>query len=98
MMRRMIFGIAFALAGMPAVAVEGIQSYMGSGNDVLLLCTSAQGTAGCVAYLAGIADSMAGGNPVAGKQACVPKGVVTGQLVDITVNYLRNHPGARHLM
>jgi len=73
-------------------------SYMGDGNKVLILCTHPEGFKGCYGYIAGIADSMAGGNPVGGKRACIQKEVTAGQLVDVTVNYLTQNPAERHVM
>jgi hypothetical protein len=91
-------GLIIALVvSLSTARAQTIVSFMGSGNDVLELCTAPQGTNGCVAYVAGVVDSMAGGNPVAGYRTCLPKGVVTGQLVDITVTYLTSHASTRHL-
>lgn len=91
-------GISCAF-GSPAqpTAAKIVVSFMGDGNDVLELCTAPQGLKVCIAYVAGIVDSMAGGNAVAGYRICLPERVVTGQLVDITTNYLKGHPGERHL-
>jgi hypothetical protein len=80
-----------------ATAAQTITSYIGDGNDVLMVCTTPQSSIGCVAYLAGVADAMAGGNSVGGRRACISKQVVAGQLVDIAVNYLRSHASGRHL-
>ena len=93
-----LIGLAVIPFTVPTTLAQTVTSYIGDGNDILLVCTAPQGATGCVAYLAGIADAMAGGNPVGGMRACIPKEVVTGQLVDITVNYLRGHANERHTM
>jgi hypothetical protein len=90
--------LAFLLDSVALVEAQPITSYMGDGNDVLRLCSAPQGVNGCIAYIAGVVDAMAGGNPVGGWRACIPQGVITGQLRDITVNYLGSHPNQRHLL
>lgn len=72
-------------------------TFMGTGNDVLTLCTAPQGLTGCIAYISGVADAMAGDNAVWDRKACIPSGVTTGQLRDIVVTGLRFRAAIRHL-
>ena len=69
---------------------------MGDGNNVLMICEHDEALKGCVGYLTGIADAMADGSIVAGRKACIPSGVKTGQLISVTVNYLTSHANLRH--
>ena len=98
MRHKWLIGLAVIPFTVPMTLAQTISSYMGDGNDILILCTAPQATKGCVAYLAGVVNSMAGGNSVGGHRACIPKEVVTGQIVDIAVNYLRSHANERHTM
>jgi hypothetical protein len=81
--------IAILVTSLSTARAQTVGSFMGDGNDILELCTDDTGFKGCVAYLAGVADAMVGGNPVAGYRACIPsKGVTIGQVLSVTVSYL----------
>jgi hypothetical protein len=63
-----------------------------SGNELYQKCTAeAVGKSYCVGYVTGIADVMQ-----ISKSLCVPDGVTVGQMVDVIVKYLRDHPEKRH--
>jgi hypothetical protein len=67
-----------------------------TGNRLLGYCTtSAPGPAEmvCLGYVEGVADDME-----AKRMICLPAHVTTGQLEDIVVRYLREHPESRHLV
>jgi hypothetical protein len=95
---KLLLGLTIMASATATTAAQAITSYIGDGNDILMVCTTPQSAIGCVAYLAGVADAMAGGNSVGGRRACISKEVVAGQLVDIAVNYLRSHANGRHVM
>lgn len=101
------FGFVLAVLavgwGPPAWAVT-------TGNDLFALCGEQSGTKFrglCMAYLKGVLD--AGGvsaSPsqgevisysVGGLRFCIPFGVNTDQVVDVTFNWLKANPKIRHL-
>jgi hypothetical protein len=68
-----------------------------TGNDLKTSCEKFEGF--CYGYIEGIADAMAGGvmTQVYDYKACVPNepGISAGQLKDIILRYLTNHPETR---
>jgi Rap1a immunity proteins len=66
-----------------------------SGNQLLAMCSAPQGSeplSRCLAYVAGVSDSVAELDYVCGTPA-----ITVGQSVDVVVKYLRAHPETRHL-
>ena len=91
----MLRTIAIALA---LIAPTPVSADFQTGNQLFSKCI-AEGTtepAFCLGYLAGVADVMDVGNPVNRFRACVPGGVVMGQMKDIFVNALQRNPAERH--
>jgi hypothetical protein len=82
-----------------ALPQAGRTTFM-SGNDLFDACGSPQRALVCFGYIEGIADAMqstrnAGGS-LAGVRACLPEDATLGQLKDIVINFLRDHPETRH--
>jgi hypothetical protein len=51
----------------------------------------------CVGYVTAIADLLLyGGVPALGWNACVPAGATIGQIRDVVIQYLYQHPEMRH--
>jgi Rap1a immunity proteins len=68
-----------------------------SGNDLLREC-EAKGTSGyslCLGYIMGVDDTMRH-IPIYGFSECSSSEVTAGQIKDIVVQYLYNHPATRH--
>jgi hypothetical protein len=64
-----------------------------TGNDIFAVCTG-KDIPHCMGYLMGIADAM-DANPINNYRACIPKGVVGGQLKDVVVEYLSRNAASR---
>lgn len=97
MLRTSLVGLAIATSGATTNASQTVNAYL-NGNDLLLICTTPQNITGCVGYVVGVADAMADRHTVDGHRGCVPPQVASGQLVDITVNYLKQHPAQRQFL
>lgn len=70
------------------------ETYFLGGNALYEKCNAEAGTFNsifCAAYIAGIADLFQ-----LTKVACIPSNVVAGQVEDVVVKYLREHPESRH--
>jgi hypothetical protein len=50
----------------------------------------------CMGYVVGIADALGAGNEINGFSACFPEEVTTGQIRDIAIAFLQEHPELRH--
>ena len=71
-----------------------------TGNRLLEICTPVQ-TPPCYAYVEGVADAFQSTTFSALRMQqnalfCLPQGVTSRQLIDIAINYLRDHPEQRH--
>jgi hypothetical protein len=91
-------GLVGILMSTPASGGTGTGGYVTTGSDLLEFCTSTdwQMQMYCLAYVQGVGDTMAGGEPVNGFiSACIPAGVSTGQEKEIAVSYLRAHANIR---
>ena len=65
-----------------------------SGNDLYAKCTAAEGSLErvyCIGIMAGLADAFETGGTT-----CLPKNASVGQVMDVVVIYLRDHPQSRH--
>ena len=94
------FGTAMVLvSAQPAAPASGV--YM-KGHALYEMCIENDNTLACTAYVAGVMDflSAAGKTDILNEQfqpVCVPQsGVTLGQLQDIVIKYLREHPEERH--
>jgi len=93
MTRAMVVLIGMLLAS-PAGAVT-------TGHELLETCSRTAAASGfergfCDGYVRAVSDEMFN-YPFAGLQTCFPVGVTSRQLTQISVKYLREHPGLRHL-
>jgi Rap1a immunity proteins len=61
-----------------------------TGNDLYGWCTSK--SLACEGYVSAVADVAAALNAI---PACIPKGVIVRQLVDVTTAYLKGHAETR---
>jgi hypothetical protein len=70
-----------------------------TGNRLLEICSPVKGPS-CYGYVEGVADDAQATFSALHMQQhalfCLPQGVTTTQLVDIAINYLRDHPEHRH--
>jgi Rap1a immunity proteins len=62
-----------------------------TGGDLLQMCTGPE-RIGCSAYIAGASDAITSQRASEGKPACLLPSVPIGQVVAVTLNYLRSHP------
>jgi hypothetical protein len=102
-MKTLILAALIAFSTTPAYG--DLYDYWMSGNDLLSSCTATEKTyltssdkmseyGQCVGYIKGWLDGI--GWYGASVPTCVPKGVTVGQLVEMTVKYLRENPAIRH--
>lgn len=83
----------------PTPAVAGFKT----GNDLLRECEAGDGPkpsmlmwGTCAGYVIGAADAIGFWTAVEDGQSCIPTSSQAGQLRDIVVKYLRDHPETRH--
>jgi 2-methylcitrate dehydratase PrpD len=71
-----------------------------TGNKLLEECEATEPfrQAFCLGYIMGVTDvdGMDGAAFPERRRTCVPEDVTNGQLLDILVKYLKNHPEERH--
>jgi hypothetical protein len=80
--------LALGLSASPVVAEV-------TGNNLLAYCTTPEVEGEkvvCLAYIDGVAATLAAGATVEGIGACFTRPQTTGQLRDIAVKWLREHP------
>lgn len=65
---------------------------IGKTNDAV----TGAGNLFCLGYVDAVTEALTGA-PVAGKRACIPRGVDENQTVDISTSYIKAHPESRHL-
>jgi hypothetical protein len=69
-----------------------------SGNDLYQWCQSeGEPHARCAGYIIGAADSFSMTSASQGLRWEPPSQITTGQIIDIAVRYLKEHPEERHL-
>lgn len=86
--------LGWALLALPAQA----QTFK-TGNDLLELCRSKLPTelAICIGYVVGVSDAItAAPNQYGPQRVCVPVGATQGQVRDLVVKRLEQHPEVRH--
>lgn len=91
--------IAVALSGSPALAQESVDP-LGSGNGLLDSCTNADSMLRkgvCIGYISGASDAlqMLDSDKEAKRYICTPAGVTRGQIRDVVIKYLTDHPQSR---
>jgi hypothetical protein len=65
-------------------------TYYESGNTLMQKCVTNRSE--CMTYVTGVSDALQD----MGIQICLPSHVYSGQLTDITLQYLNDHPAKRH--
>lgn len=66
-----------------------------SGNELLVFCTDAEVPV-CLGYIAGVADLLNDGLILPTWKQCIPENANLGQIKDVVVRYLTDHPQDRH--
>lgn len=100
MKRLLIASVILGSQALPSVA----HSTFTSGNELYEQCTVEKGTnlyftkmAECRGYVMGFVDLMEDMQTVNKMSSCLPVGATAGQIVDVVVKYLREHPELRAL-
>lgn len=86
-----------AAALISATCVSGHAGYY-EGNDLYKHCSANPGASGygyCIAYVAGVSDTMELWRIKEGDTECVRHSVKLGQLADVVRRYLATHPADR---
>ena len=67
-----------------------------TGDDLLQLCS--QSRPACVGYVLGVADGFSNyrSNASLNGTYCIPSGVSGGQITNVVIKYLLDHPKDRH--
>ena len=100
-MRQVVFA-AIIVCSMPSSSANAR-----TGNELLSQCTTStasqfywQDRAGCAAFIEGFVEGATSFQEMwpqsQRKMICVPQGVTTGQIRDVVVKWLAQHPEFRH--
>jgi len=88
---------AVALACLPTAARAAADAAFLTGNELQSFCDANDArVAACVAYVAAIFEVIHS-NPINGRSACLPPGVLVGQAVGVVKRWLDQHPEQRQL-
>ena len=87
---RVITIVALCVATVPCAGAG-----FDTGNSLLRSCMS-ENLNLCLGYTSAISDAMGDGGIVRGRIACIPVGVTRGQVEDVAVQFLKQHPEKRH--
>ena len=100
-MRGLILGLAVGLAVL-LTAGEGRADYL-NGQKLYDSCKDEDLALYCIGYIVGVYDAGEVLDPASDKRrwvdgwtACVPDGVLAGQLVEVVKKWLREHPAEWH--
>lgn len=90
-----------ALASTPSAAQSNDTTIIPTfrdGNELYRLCASQFETekVNCLGYIQGAADSLEAARLVARMLPCIKEPVELGQIQDVVILYLRDHPEIRH--
>ena len=94
--RRMVVAVCSCILVFSAAAAHA--EHFLTGNDLYRVCQGSGVDGGvCTGYVIGVFDQWAAGRAAGpfAKPACLPPGVGSGQLKDVVVRYLRDHPEVR---
>ena len=91
MKTQMMFAAAIAMA-VPTPSF----AYFIDGNKLYSECTQ-DASLFCLGYIDGISDGLDLARATNSRQQCAPVGVSAGQVKDVVVRYLYNHPESRNL-
>ena len=102
-MRGLILGLAVGLAVL-LTAGEGLAGYIqGQGLNEICSADNIASKSQCLGYIVGVYDAGEVLDPASDKRrwpsgvtACVPDGVLAGQLVEVVKKWLREHPENWH--
>lgn len=91
--------IAMLLASAPAQAE--LPSSVSSGNDLIAFCGSGNGSFGsgvCSGFIAGVIERSRLQNVIVEGTGliCTPPDATNGQLRDVVLAFMQNHPATRH--
>lgn len=99
---KIIMGVAAAVA-LAAVMPQQAKANFYSGNEVYSNClalrsddTYYQKYAMCMAYVSGAYDAIELARDINSAPRCGPDGLTVGQLKDVVVKYMREHPENRN--
>ncbi|WP_157619732.1 Rap1a/Tai family immunity protein [Skermanella stibiiresistens] len=94
---RAVAVVVMVALGLMSSVPGNAQGYYQNGNSLLAMC---QGEwidkTYCLGYVTAAAE-LAAHDGYNGLKACIPSGVLSGQLMDTSVQYLIAHPERRHL-
>ena len=100
MKRMSLFGMLLLLVSVSTDGQHRVSTT--TGNSLLETCSSV-GKADelfCLGYIGGVADvdGLEGATFPERQRSCVPDNVSNGQLMDVVVKYLKEHPEERHML
>jgi len=91
-------GVILCTVGHPSPAIA--DEILSNGNAFLSRCSAVTQARGdpldfgfCFGYLKGILDR----DEMFERKVCVPSEVTNGQIMDVVLKYMREHPESRHL-
>jgi hypothetical protein len=86
------FALALPLALLASSPAIGQETPLSSGNAFLRLCDGSGRAISCVAYTLGVFHGFREGS----NEICLPKGVDTGQLMEVGKKFMRDNPQDAH--
>lgn len=94
-MQHIITGLAFAKT-FSAFVLVAAPNFL-TGNALLDRCaTNDTGTVLCIGYVEGVADLSGLLDAANGSPQCIPTSVMSAQVRDVVIDYLKHHPATRH--
>lgn len=95
------FIVPMVVLSLTVVARQGYASLsFETGNTLYEKCqdnNSMLNSGGCMGYISAIVDDLASDNRINGFHACFSQYMTRGQVLDVVVKWLRDHPESRHL-
>ena len=91
---------SFLALVMLAASIGCVNAAFVDGNKLLEWCSgneTAPGQMACIAFVAGVSDSLDTIRDLNNAKGCTPTGVTLGQSVDVVRKYLYLHPEQRHV-
>ena len=92
---RIILLVAFLMGLLETASAEVV---FDDGNSLHAQCQIETSISNgyCLGYVAAVADAMVDKRTLSGRQACLPRGVMRGQAMDVVKAWLTKHPEKRH--
>jgi Rap1a immunity proteins len=110
-MRNLCLLLAMLMAGLPVVPAQTDEHIWDSGNSFIAVCgvdadkavaelTDAElhATRACIPYLRGVDDGISAGTALGRAPFCPPAHVTNGQMEQVLVKYIREHPEKAHYL